>query len=56
MQVAFNARAAVQSCAIAQTGLTGPRGGIDGQFGYLPLMEGGYDLQPVLDGLGRTGG
>ncbi len=53
MQVAFNARAAVQSCDIASTGLTGPRGSMDGAFGYLPLMEGGYDLQPVLDGLGR---
>ncbi len=53
MQVAFNARAALQSCDIALTGLTGPRGSIDGTFGYLPLMEGGYDLQPVLEGLGR---
>lgn len=53
MQVAFNARAALQSCDIAATGLTGPRGSIDGAFGYLPLMEGGYDLQPVLDGLGK---
>ena len=52
MQVAFNARAALQSCDIAGTGLTGPRGSIDGAFGYLPLMEGGYDLQPVLDALG----
>ena len=53
MQVAFNARAALQSCDIAATGLTGPRGSIDGPFGYLPLMEGGYDLQPVLDALGQ---
>lgn len=53
MQVAFNARAALQSCDIAATGLTGPRGSIDGAYGYLPLMEGGYDLRPVLDGLGR---
>jgi aconitate decarboxylase len=53
MQVAFNARAALQSCDIASTGLTAPRGSIDGPFGYLPLMEGGYDLQPVLDSLGK---
>ncbi|WP_428487807.1 MmgE/PrpD family protein [Rhodopila sp.] len=53
MQVGFNARAALQSCDIARTGLTAPRGSIDGPYGYLPLMEGGYDLQPVLDGLGR---
>jgi len=53
MQVGFNARAALQSCDIAATGLTGPRGSIDGDYGYLPLMEGGFDLRPVLDGLGR---
>jgi aconitate decarboxylase len=53
MQVAFNARAAIQSCDIARTGLAGPRGSIDGPFGYLPLMEGGFDLQPILDRLGQ---
>jgi aconitate decarboxylase len=54
MQVGFNARAALHSCDIAATGLTGPAGSIDGTFGYLPLMEGGYDLPPVLEALGRT--
>jgi 2-methylcitrate dehydratase PrpD len=53
MQVGFNARAALMACDIAATGLTGPRGSIDGPYGYLPLMEGGFDLQPVLDGFGR---
>ncbi len=54
MQVAFNSRAALQSCDIAATGLTGPRGSLDGEFGYLPLMEGGYDLPPILAALGQS--
>lgn len=53
MQVAFNSRAAIMACDVAATGLTGPRGSVDGVYGYLPLMEGGYDLPPVLAGLGR---
>jgi hypothetical protein len=53
MQVAFNSRAALTACDLAATGLTGPRGSIDGTYGYLPLMEGGYDLPPVLNALGR---
>jgi aconitate decarboxylase len=54
MQVAFNGRAALTSCDIAGTGLTAPRGSIDGRYGYLPLIEGGADLPPVLESLGVT--
>ena len=53
MQVGFNARAALASCSIAATGLTAPRFSLDGPYGYLPLMEGGFDLDRVWAGLGR---
>ncbi|MGH7153819.1 MAG: MmgE/PrpD family protein [Acetobacteraceae bacterium] len=54
MQVGFNARAAVQSCDLAASGITGPREVFEGRFGYLPLFEGDYDLDPVLAQLGRV--
>ena len=54
MQVGFNSRAALQSADLAATGLAAPSGSIDGRFGYLPLMEGGYDLTSAWAGLGRV--
>ena len=54
MQVGFNSRAALQSPDLAATGLAAPSGSIDGRFGYLPLMEGGYDLTSAWAGLGRV--
>ena len=54
MQIGFNARAALQSCDIAATGLRGPRDVFEGQFGYMRLYESSWDLQPVWDRLGRT--
>jgi 2-methylcitrate dehydratase PrpD len=53
MQVGFNARAALQSIDIAATGIPAPRFSLDGPYGFLPLMEGGFDLSPVLEGLGH---
>jgi aconitate decarboxylase len=53
LQVGVNARAAVQSADFAATGLTAPRFSLDGPFGYLPLMEGDFDLAPIRAGLGR---
>jgi 2-methylcitrate dehydratase PrpD len=53
MQVGFNARAALQSADIAATGIPAPRFSLDGPYGFLPLMEGGFDLSPILEGLGR---
>lgn len=53
MQVGFNARASLASCGIAQAGIAGPRFSLDGPFGYLPLMEGDYDIERVWSGLGR---
>ena len=53
MQVAFNSRAAMTACDVAGAGLVAPRGSIDGPYGYLPLVEGGYDLPPIIESLGR---
>jgi aconitate decarboxylase len=54
MQIGFNGRAALQSCDIAAAGLPGPRDVFEGQFGYMRLYEGSWDLQPTWDNLGRT--
>ncbi len=54
LQVGFNSRAALGAVDLALTGLPAPRGSIDGPFGYLPLMEGGFDLGAMRAGLGRT--
>jgi aconitate decarboxylase len=53
MQVGFNARAALQSCDLAAAGLTGPRDAFEGEFGYMRLYEGAWDLQPTWDRLGK---
>jgi 2-methylcitrate dehydratase PrpD len=53
MQVAFNARAALQTCDLAATGLMGPRDVFEGPYGYLRLFEGSWDLQPTWDALGQ---
>ncbi len=53
MQVGFNARAAVCAADLAGAGLPGPRGVIDGTFGYLNLFEGAWDLAPIWPELGR---
>ena len=51
VQVANAARSAVEAIDLARVGLEGPMGSIDGQFGYLPLFEDGFDLK----GLGELG-
>jgi 2-methylcitrate dehydratase PrpD len=53
LQVGMNARAGLQSCDMAEAGLTAPRFSLDGPFGYLDLVEGVYDLAPIRQGLGR---
>lgn len=52
-QLAFNARAAVQSCELAKLGFAAPEAVFEGQFGYLSLFEGDSALEPVLASLGR---
>lgn len=54
VQVGNAARGAVAALDMATAGLPGPRHGIDGPFGYLPLFETGFDLAPLLDSLGRV--
>ena len=54
MQIGFNGRAALNACDIAATGLPGPRDVFEGQFGYMRLFEGTWDLQPTWDNLGKT--
>ncbi len=54
VQLAFNARAALQSCELATLGFAPAREVFEGAYGYLGLFEGKYDLAPILDGLGRT--
>jgi len=53
-QVAFNARAAVHSCELAPLGFAPAAAVFEGPYGYLGLFEGAFDLQPILDSLGRT--
>ena len=52
-QLAFNARAAVQSCELAKLGFSAPEAVFEGPFGYLNLFEGDTALEPVLQSLGR---
>lgn len=52
-QLAFNARAAVQSCELARLGFAAAGAVFEGPFGYLPLFEGDATLEPVLERLGR---
>ncbi len=52
-QLAFNARAAVQSCELAKLGFAAPEAVFEGPFGYLNLFEGDSALEPVLESLGR---
>lgn len=48
VQVAAAARSALQAIDVAEAGLPGPRDWLEGPFGYLPLFEAGFDLEPVL--------
>jgi 2-methylcitrate dehydratase PrpD len=54
VQVGFNARAALQSCALAATGFAAAQAVFEGEYGYLKLFEGDYELAPVLHDLGRV--
>jgi len=42
MQIGFNSRAAIQSCDMAASRLSGPRDVFEGQFGYMRLYEGSF--------------
>jgi 2-methylcitrate dehydratase PrpD len=53
VQVAFNARAALQSCSLAKIPMAAPERVFEGDYGYLPLFEGTFALEPVLQSLGQ---
>jgi len=54
MQAGFNSRNAVVAGRLAETGIPGTRGTLEGPFGYLRLMEGAYDRAALLDDIGRV--
>ncbi|GHD46210.1 2-methylcitrate dehydratase [Thalassobaculum fulvum] len=54
MQVGFNARNAVTAVRLAEAGIPGLRGTLEGPFGYLKLMEGDYDAAALTAKLGRV--
>jgi len=53
-QVAFNARAALQSCALAKAPFSAASAVFEGDYGYLRLFEGEFALEPVLESLGHS--
>jgi len=54
MQVGFAARNAVVAVRVAEAGVPGLRGTLEGPFGYLNLMEGDYDAAALTRDLGRV--
>ena len=48
VQIAAAARSALQAVDLAERGMPGPRGAIDGPFGYLALFEDASELAGVL--------
>jgi 2-methylcitrate dehydratase PrpD len=52
IQIAAAARSAIQAMDLAQAGIPGPKGAVDGPFGYLSLFEDTSDLASVLKDLG----
>ncbi len=53
LQIGFNARAALCSLDLARAGVRAPHDIVDGQYGYLRLVENGeFDLAPALEKLG----
>lgn len=53
LQVGFGARNAVVACDLADAGIVGPKDILTGMYGYLVLMEGDYDLEPVWSQWGK---
>ena len=51
LQVALNARAVSSCWDLARNGFPAPRDMLEGPFGYLPLVEGDYDVGPALEKL-----
>lgn len=54
LQVGMNARAALQSCDLAQSGFPSLQLPLTGRFGYLPMFETQWDLEAPMKALGET--
>lgn len=54
LQIGVNARAALQSCDLAQSGFPSLQLPLTGRFGYLPMFESEWDLESAMQGLGKT--
>lgn len=54
LQMGFAAAAAIRAVDLAQAGFPGPHDILEGPFGYFPLYEGTWDLEPVWAELGRV--
>lgn len=53
LQIALNARGALTCWDLARCGFPAPQDMLEGQFGYLPLIEGQFDTGPSLAALER---
>ncbi len=53
LQVGMNARAALQSCDLAQSGFPSLQLPLTGRFGYLPMFETEWDLELPMKTLGE---
>lgn len=54
IQIAAAARSSLAAVSLAEHGVPGPQGAIDGPFGYLALFEDASALEPVLADLSGT--
>ena len=54
LQIGFNARNAILACDLAEEGLPGLEGVLEGPFGYFGMIEAEGDIRAVLPELGRT--
>lgn len=54
MQTGFNARAAATAVNLAEEGIIGASGVLEGRYGYFPLFEGEYEVDEMLENLGRV--
>lgn len=53
LQIGFNARNALIACDLAENGLPGLEGVLEGRFGYFGLIEAQGDIRSVLPTLGK---
>jgi 2-methylcitrate dehydratase PrpD len=54
LQIGFNARNALIACDLAENGLPGLQGVLEGRFGYFGLIEAQGDIRSTLSTLGKT--